>query len=269
MLGDWSNTDVPRRYAISSVPAYVLIDPQGRILASEYSLEVARRKVERSLQKADHVTDQDRKAAGGRNPRRQCKSRRPIPKRPKPTLRRPKQPKRWTLRTHGQMRVEVVDDAGKPVADAVVRVEAGTVDDLEDKRAYQCDSHGRTTVELPKTVSGLRLSASKPGFCAEQKSFWPKNRTDHSFIADEHRFRLVRPIPIGGIVKDDEGRMIAGARLRFFDPGAYRNIDAICDAQGHWRLDARPDRGTQLNSVTHPDYLANYLCETRTHRSKT
>lgn len=39
LLGDLSHTDVPRLYAISSVPAYVLIDPRGRILATEQSLE--------------------------------------------------------------------------------------------------------------------------------------------------------------------------------------------------------------------------------------
>ena len=39
LLGDWSNTEVPRRYGISSIPAYVLIDPDGRIMAQEYSLE--------------------------------------------------------------------------------------------------------------------------------------------------------------------------------------------------------------------------------------
>jgi len=36
---------VPRRFAISSVPAYVLIGPNGRILAHEYSLEVIEAKL--------------------------------------------------------------------------------------------------------------------------------------------------------------------------------------------------------------------------------
>jgi thiol-disulfide isomerase/thioredoxin len=45
LLGDWANTDVPRRYAVSNVPAYVLIDPAGRILASEYSLEAIESKL--------------------------------------------------------------------------------------------------------------------------------------------------------------------------------------------------------------------------------
>jgi thiol-disulfide isomerase/thioredoxin len=39
MLGDWSTTDIPKRYAVSSIPAYVLIAPDGRILAQEYSLD--------------------------------------------------------------------------------------------------------------------------------------------------------------------------------------------------------------------------------------
>jgi thiol-disulfide isomerase/thioredoxin len=38
LLGDWSSTEVPKRYGISSVPAYVLIDPDGRIAVLDYSL---------------------------------------------------------------------------------------------------------------------------------------------------------------------------------------------------------------------------------------
>jgi thiol-disulfide isomerase/thioredoxin len=45
LLGDWSSTDIPRRYAISNVPAYVLIDPEGHILANEYSLEAMEAKL--------------------------------------------------------------------------------------------------------------------------------------------------------------------------------------------------------------------------------
>ena len=44
-LGDWSSTEVPRRFAISTVPAYVLIGPDGRILGHEYSLEVIEAKL--------------------------------------------------------------------------------------------------------------------------------------------------------------------------------------------------------------------------------
>jgi beta-lactamase regulating signal transducer with metallopeptidase domain/thiol-disulfide isomerase/thioredoxin/uncharacterized GH25 family protein len=39
LLGDWSNTDVPKRFAISSVPTYVLVGPDGRVVARELSLD--------------------------------------------------------------------------------------------------------------------------------------------------------------------------------------------------------------------------------------
>jgi thiol-disulfide isomerase/thioredoxin/uncharacterized GH25 family protein len=59
LLGDWSNTDVPRRFAISTVPAYVLIDPTGRILAHEYSLEEIASKLNR-LSKEQPESDKHR-----------------------------------------------------------------------------------------------------------------------------------------------------------------------------------------------------------------
>jgi hypothetical protein len=39
LLGDWSSTDVPARFAISSVPTYVLIGPDGHVLAHDVSLD--------------------------------------------------------------------------------------------------------------------------------------------------------------------------------------------------------------------------------------
>ncbi len=49
LLGDWSSTDVPRRFAISTVPTYVLIDDQGRIIAHENSLEQVMSKLQAAL----------------------------------------------------------------------------------------------------------------------------------------------------------------------------------------------------------------------------
>jgi thiol-disulfide isomerase/thioredoxin/uncharacterized GH25 family protein len=46
LLGDWSSTDVPKRYGISSVPAYVLVDPDGRIAALEYSADDVRKRLQ-------------------------------------------------------------------------------------------------------------------------------------------------------------------------------------------------------------------------------
>ena len=39
LLGEWSSTDVPKRFAVSNVPTYVLVGPDGRIVAHEGSLD--------------------------------------------------------------------------------------------------------------------------------------------------------------------------------------------------------------------------------------
>lgn len=51
-LGDWSDTDIPKSYGVSSVPAYVLVDPEGRIAALEYSMDKMDEQL-RSLSKRD------------------------------------------------------------------------------------------------------------------------------------------------------------------------------------------------------------------------
>jgi beta-lactamase regulating signal transducer with metallopeptidase domain/thiol-disulfide isomerase/thioredoxin/uncharacterized GH25 family protein len=161
------------------------------------------------------------------------------------------------LRSHGHMRIEVLDEAGHPLPDAVVRVELTTPDDLVEKQTYDCDAQGRTTVDLPETVPGLAVYASETGFCTERKWFWPKNKSDHTLIPDDFQFRLVRPVPLGGVVRDEHGRVVAGAQLQFFDSGSYAHFEASTDARGVWHLEGRPNQRMALNRVTHPDYLAN------------
>jgi thiol-disulfide isomerase/thioredoxin len=38
-LGDWAETDIPSRFAVSTLPAYVLIGPKGKLLAQSRKLE--------------------------------------------------------------------------------------------------------------------------------------------------------------------------------------------------------------------------------------
>ncbi len=45
LLGDWSSTSVPKQYGVSSVPAYVLVDPEGRIAAIEYATDKIRERL--------------------------------------------------------------------------------------------------------------------------------------------------------------------------------------------------------------------------------
>jgi len=49
LLGDWSSTEVPQRYGVVSVPAYVLIDPDGKIAAMEYLADNIKAKLQTAL----------------------------------------------------------------------------------------------------------------------------------------------------------------------------------------------------------------------------
>ena len=51
-LGDWSATTIPKQYGVSTVPAYILIDPQGRIATIEYSSDKIREYLEKQPPKA-------------------------------------------------------------------------------------------------------------------------------------------------------------------------------------------------------------------------
>lgn len=48
LLGDWSNTDVPKRFAVAALPTYVLITPGGRIDVHGESLEAVAAKLPRA-----------------------------------------------------------------------------------------------------------------------------------------------------------------------------------------------------------------------------
>ena len=39
LLGDWSSTDTPKRFAVASIPTYILIGPDGNVVAHESSLD--------------------------------------------------------------------------------------------------------------------------------------------------------------------------------------------------------------------------------------
>jgi thiol-disulfide isomerase/thioredoxin/uncharacterized GH25 family protein len=45
LLGDWSSTDIPKQFAVSSIPTYVLVDPNGRVAANSFSLDEIRKQL--------------------------------------------------------------------------------------------------------------------------------------------------------------------------------------------------------------------------------
>lgn len=252
LLGDWSSTDIPRRYAISNVPAYVLLDPEGRIVVSEYSLEAMEAKLKTLAEKPSGP------AANVHEPKPQQPAGATQVALADPST--PKAPEHPRLASEHRTRIQVLDDAGKPVADAQIRVELDTGEKFPNNRVYNCDAHGSTTIDVPATLRPLQIWASQSGFLKDRKAFWAESRSGQMAIPDTVVLHLARPVEIGGIVKDERDRPIAGARVQFKDWETAEPSEVLTDAKGRWHLVVRlVDRMAEHIVVTHPDYVTNPL----------
>ena len=50
-LGEWTKTPIPERYAVSSIPAFFLVGPDGRLLAKGFRLETIQEELEKAVSK--------------------------------------------------------------------------------------------------------------------------------------------------------------------------------------------------------------------------
>ena len=162
--------------------------------------------------------------------------------------------------TKGTMRVQILDTAGKPLETAGVQVSVWTSDEkFRRNQLYTTDAQGFATVKLPKTLQILRLWGNKAGYCGEFKNFQTDAAVHALVIPDDYQFRLVKGASIGGVVKDQEGRPIQGAKIEFSYSGNFYGKNTLTDANGRWQFnDVRPDEEIVLIKVTHPDYLSDH-----------
>ena len=161
------------------------------------------------------------------------------------------------------LKVVRADDRA-PLPGAAVWVRTTSGQDHESRA--RCDSQGRTPVVFPaETTYILYVVVTHPGFVPIEL------RWSGTEVPASYTLALERGVTIGGTVRDEQGRPIAGARvfpcitLRAprGDPEMYTSrgdpVAAITDAQGRWRADALPasalpDVKVTLR-VTHPDFV--------------
>ena len=133
----------------------------------------------------------------------------------------------------------------------------------------QADNEGHCAIDLAGgRVSWLRVGVVHPGF-APVELIWSGEEP----IPDSYTVSMERGVPIGGFVRDEQGRPIAGARVhlriwatpprggpeRYPDP-LTEIAAAVTDDQGRWRSEALPASaapGVKLELLTtHPDHIA-------------
>ena len=175
------------------------------------------------------------------------------------------------------MQVTVLGPDEKPLAGARIHAAIWAKDPAKSNRDYFCDARGQVTVDLPKNIDILRLWARQDGHAALFANWWPEHEVAPREIPREFTFRLEKGTVIGGILKNEDGEPIAGAKVavRLVNPNGEKGLDKhpipniwltdsdipkTTDAQGRWMLDNAP-AGDQFGFVimlSHPDYVSDY-----------
>jgi hypothetical protein len=172
--------------------------------------------------------------------------------------------------------VRVVGPDGKAIAGAKVHASIWTKEPFKANRDYVCDAQGEAVVQLPQTLSILRLWGSADRY-VPIFAHWESEeiQADPNAIPAEFAIELPKGTVIGSLVKSEDGQPIAGARVEAsvlvgMDEQRQRSCvsrwlaegeDArITDAQGRWTLDNVPagDQVEVLVRLSHPDYIADY-----------
>jgi RNA polymerase sigma factor (sigma-70 family) len=176
-----------------------------------------------------------------------------------------------------QLRVVQRSDQG-PISGATVEVSwlgAGS----RSETTHATDTQGRCTIGLPDRAASFSISIAKDGFVPVFQSW--NNRDGDLALPPTLTQELEPGQPIGGFVRDEQGRPVVGADVTVAigqgrddvpdtdvpAPGnmgvyaAYPHIRIKTDAQGRWRcsiLPANADPGTRLwFFVEHPDHVSD------------
>jgi beta-lactamase regulating signal transducer with metallopeptidase domain len=172
------------------------------------------------------------------------------------------------------IRVHVVGPDGRPIPAAKIQISVWSDDPFKSNRDYTCDAEGQAVVQLPRTLHLLRLWASKAGY-VPLFAHWEQEelQQDKNAIPDLFTFHLPKGTTIGGVVINEDGRPIAGAKVgvqcqghqndkqRVFTSVSLAGGDdaRVTDTHGRWTLDNVPEgeEGEVLLSFIHPDYVSD------------
>ena len=182
---------------------------------------------------------------------------------------------RPTTPTNGTLQIRVVDASGKAVPEAKIFASIWTKEKaFKSNRKYKCDDRGQAIIELPATLEIIRVWASHDGYAPMFGQLWPQAANGHPPLPKEFTYSLNKGTTMGGVIRNDEGQPIAGAKVEVryesggadfgapaptgYDDWLADNEDAkITDANGRWSLDnVPPGKGVVVRvKLSHSDYV--------------
>ncbi|HTU26680.1 MAG TPA: carboxypeptidase-like regulatory domain-containing protein [Pirellulales bacterium] len=190
---------------------------------------------------------------------------------PAPRADRPKE-----VPSSGKMRVTVVDADGRPIAGAKLSVSVWAEKDDLPHRGYDCDQQGQAEVQLPKSLSILRVWARAEGKVPLFAQWWPEHQADVERIPESFSFSMQEGDVIGGTVRDEAGQPIPGVKVEVMYEHKGLNVEMTkrpvftrwladgdeaqtTNGAGGWTLDNVPPGGdgNLRIKLTHPDYISD------------
>jgi len=160
----------------------------------------------------------------------------------------------------GSIRVQVVDEAGKPIRGARLKVEF-----RGHKGEHPTDAQAKAAVVVPEPGAGLlSMVAYVDGYPPLRK--WWKNASANEAVPPEFTFTFEQGRTIGGMVHDEEGKPIQGVKVELnITPDDYEKTGLAMaleeyplrtDAEGRWHLDHAPQKFERMAiRLEHPDYI--------------
>lgn len=156
----------------------------------------------------------------------------------------------------GRCEIQAVADAsGKPVEGVAVTWQIRVDNGRYKKTAGQTNGDGRAALDWPKgaTVNGLWVTARKVGF-ATYSINWD-DRAHPLRIPATKVIRLVPGVTIGGVVTDEAGKPVAGAKVTVYAPPTETEqsnystdvAESVTDDRGRWRADDVPANPTRMS----------------------
>ncbi|MGQ0635376.1 MAG: carboxypeptidase regulatory-like domain-containing protein [Planctomycetaceae bacterium] len=172
------------------------------------------------------------------------------------------------------MRIRVLVPDDKPVPSAGIRANITTTETIIN-RDYVTDARGEVPIELPDATTMMLRLWARTGRHVGMHAHWDaKWQPDGHLIPPEYTFRLEEGTRIGGIVTNEDGEPIRGAKVQVhleptFDSLQERSWPDLwiatgdkavtTDAVGRWTLDhvAADDRFKVLLMLSHPEYISD------------
>jgi hypothetical protein len=165
-------------------------------------------------------------------------------------------------KTEKILNLRVISKAtGEPIPEAELSILI-----TRERREDKTDKDGRCRIVLgEKAPEYVRVEVKKEGFVPIRLSW--RQTVSRPSMPDQYTLDLEQGTNIGGIIHDEQGDPIEGARVYLLVPGseeveraAIWDHEEKTDAEGRWRCDIMPSKLDDIwIRLAHPDYISDEM----------